>query len=73
MAPVDCAVYWHANETKTGTQQTVISSRPPEESLIDTKITYDLPALVDLALHANTETIASFEEAQAAAAGLERI
>ena len=72
MAPVDHAVYWHANETQTGTQQTVISSRPPEESLIDTRITYDLPALVDLALHANPETRASWEEAQAAAAGLER-
>jgi outer membrane protein TolC len=31
-----------------------------------------LPALVDLALHANPETRASWEEAQAAAAGLER-
>ena len=59
-------------QTTTGTQQTPISSRPLEESLIDTKLTYDLPALVDLALHANPETRVSWEEAKAAAAGLER-
>ena len=49
-APPDHAVYWHDYQTTTGTQQPAISTRPPEDSLIDTKITYDLPALVDLAL-----------------------
>ncbi|WP_243220129.1 TolC family protein [Methylobacter sp. S3L5C] len=70
--PVDHAIYWQAVETEKGTQQTAISSRLPEDSLIDTKITYDLPALVDLALHANPETRISWEEAKAAAARLER-
>ena len=71
-APADHAVYWHDYQTTTGTQQSAISSRPPEDNLIDTKITYDLPALVDLALHANPETRVSWEEAKAAAARLER-
>jgi outer membrane protein len=71
-APADPAVYWHDYQTTTGTQQPTISSRSLEESLIDTKLTYDLPALVDLALHANPETRVSWEEAKAAAAGLER-
>lgn len=71
-APADPAVYWHNNQTTTGTQQTPIFSRSSEESLIDTKLTYDLPALVDLALHANPETRVSWEEAKAAAARLER-
>jgi len=47
-APADHAVYWHDYQTRTGTQQTSISSHSPEENQIDTKITYDLPALVDL-------------------------
>jgi outer membrane protein len=71
-APADPAVYWHNNQTTTGTQQTPVFSRSSEESLIDTKLTYDLPALVDLALHANPETRVSWEEAKAAAARLER-
>ena len=71
-APADHAVYWHDYQTRTGAQQTSISSHSPEESQIDTKITYDLPALVDLALHANPETRTSWEEAKAAAARLER-
>ena len=71
-APADPAVYWHDYQTTTGTQQTPLSSRSPEESLIDTKLTYDLPALVDLALHTNPETRVSWQEAKAAAAGLER-
>lgn len=73
-APADHAVDWHDYRTKTttGTQQPPLSSHPLEESPIDTKLTYDLPALVDLALHANPETRVSWEEAKAAAARLER-
>ncbi|TRW95153.1 TolC family protein [Candidatus Methylobacter oryzae] len=71
-APTDHAVYWHDYQTTTGKQQTPISTRSREESQIDTKQTYDLPALVDLALHANPETRVSWEEAKAAAARLER-
>jgi len=71
-APADPAVYWHDYQSATGTQQNPISSRPLEDSLIDTKLTYDLPALVDLALHANPETRVSWEDAKAAAASLER-
>ena len=71
-APADPAVYWHDYQTSTANQQTAIFSRPPEDNLIDTKITYDLPELVDLALHANPETRVSWEEAKAAAARLER-
>jgi outer membrane protein len=71
-APPDPAVYWHDNRITTGTQRTALSSGPPEESLIDTKQTYDLPALVDLALHTHPETRVSWEEAKAAAARLER-
>jgi outer membrane protein len=70
--PEDPAVYWHNNQTATGTQQPLVSSHFPEESLVDTKLTYDLPALVDLALHANPETRVSWEDAKAAAARLER-
>ena len=71
-APAGPAVYWQGYQTATGTQQVSTSSRSPEESLIDTKLTYDLPALVDLALHTNPETSISWQEAKAAAAGLER-
>lgn len=70
--PADHAGYWQAHKIETGTQQPDISKRPLEDTLIDTKITYDLPALVDLALHTNPETSASWEEAKAAAAHLER-
>lgn len=68
----DPAVYWRDYQTGTGTQQSSLSSRPQEESPVDTKLTYDLPALVDLALHTNPETRASWQEAQAAAARLEK-
>lgn len=70
--PPDPAVYWHDDPITTGALSPSIASRPPESSLIDTKITYDLPALVDLALHAHPETRISWEEAKAAAARLER-
>ncbi len=63
----DPAVYWRDYQTVTGTQQSSLSSHPQEESPVDTKLTYDLPALVDLALHTNPETRASWQEAQAAA------
>lgn len=66
------AVYWHGHETGTGVQQKYKPVSPPEDSMIDTKTTYDLPALVDLALHTNPETRVSWEEAKAAAARLER-
>jgi outer membrane protein len=71
-APTDHAVYWHDYQATTGKQQPPISIHSREESQIDTKLTYDLPALVDLALHANPETRISWEEAKAAAARLER-
>lgn len=72
-APADHAVYWHDyRQTTTHTPQPSTSSRPAEESPIDIKLTYDLPALVDLALHAHPETRVSWEEAKAAAARLER-
>ncbi|QWF70496.1 TolC family protein [Methylomonas paludis] len=54
------------------TQKSALSSRLPDQNQIDPKLIYDLPALVDLALHTNPETRASWEEAQAAAARLER-
>ncbi|MDD5276588.1 MAG: TolC family protein [Methylovulum sp.] len=71
-APADPAVYWDDYQATSDTQHAHLSSRPPEESPVDTKLTYDLPALVDLALHANPETRASWEDAKAAAASLER-
>ncbi len=71
-APAHPAVYWHGREATSGAQQIGIPSRTPEENPVDTTLTYDLPALVDLALHANPETRASWEEAKAAAAKLER-
>ncbi|MGD0961222.1 MAG: TolC family protein, partial [Methylomonas sp.] len=49
-----------------------VSSRPAEDNAIDTKQSYDLPALVDLALRTHPETKISWEEAKAAAARLER-
>jgi len=54
------------------TQSTSASIQPTEDILIDTKQSYDLPALVDLALRTHPETKISWEEAKAAAAKLER-
>lgn len=71
-APPDPAVDWHDDTITAGIQQLPLSSRSLEESQIDTLQIYDLPALVDLALHANPETRVSWEEAKAAAARLER-
>jgi outer membrane protein TolC len=71
-APADPAVYWHDYQASSGTQQAATVSNPHEDKQIDTKITYDLPALVDLALHTNPATRVSWEEAKAAAARLER-
>ena len=71
-APPDPAVYWLGHETVTGSQQTSLASHTPPENPVNTKLTYDLPALVDLALHANPETRASWEEAKTAAASLEK-
>ena len=68
----DPASYWQGFQNKIDSQQTAIYSHPPDKNLVDTKITYDLPALVDLALHTNPETKASWEEAKAAAAKLEK-
>ncbi|MGJ0486449.1 MAG: TolC family protein [Methylomicrobium sp.] len=71
-APPDPAVDWRNDRTATGIRQSSLSRRLVEETQIDTSLTYDLPALVDLALHANPETRGSWEEAKAAAARLER-
>lgn len=65
------AVDWHDDPGYNGTQPPVIS-RPIEDNAIDTNISYDLPALVDLALRTHPETRISWEEAKAAAARLER-
>lgn len=62
---------WNASPAKAVTQPG-IANRPAENNAIDTQQTYDLPALVDLALGANPETKISWEEAKAAAARLER-
>ena len=70
LAAVAPAAYRH--DYPVGTQQSAMTSPAQAESLIDTKLSYDLPALVDLALHANPETRISWEEAKAAAAKLER-
>ena len=71
-APSGPAIYWQGQESKMEPQQNTASSYLPEKNLVDTKITYDLPALIDLALHSNPETKASWEDAKAAAAKLER-
>ncbi|MDD4913491.1 MAG: TolC family protein [Methylococcales bacterium] len=62
----------HDFRAKTGGQPLNPSSRSVEDDVIDTRLTYDLPALVDLALHAHPETKISWENAKAAAARLER-
>ncbi|CAG1020674.1 Outer membrane protein OprJ [Methylococcales bacterium] len=70
-APANQAVSWHDYQAKNS-PALVNSSSPAEDNVIDTKQTYDLPALVDLALHTHPETRVSWEEAKAAAARLER-
>lgn len=70
--PPDPAVDWHDAPITAEIQPYSISSRSLEKSQIDTRQIYDLPALVDLALHTNPETRVSWEEAKAAAARLER-
>lgn len=65
-------VSWHDYQAKNGRQTLVASGLPGEEEIIDTKQIYDLPALVDLALHTHPETRISWEEAKAAAARLAR-
>lgn len=59
-------------QVNSNTQPPGISSRPAEDNPIDTKQSYDLPALVDLALRTHPETKISWEEAKSAAARLER-
>lgn len=71
-SPASFAVSWHDYPRKIGTPSLPNASHPFEDSVIDTKLTYDLPALVDIALHTHPETRASWEEAKAAAARLER-
>lgn len=61
-----------ANPSDINTQPPGIFSRPTEDDSIDTKLSYDLPALVNLALRTHPETKVSWEEAKAAAARLER-
>ncbi len=70
--PAAPASYWHDKQAIIDAQQSPLFSHASEESFIDTKLTYDLPALIDLALHTNPETRVSWEEAKAAAARLER-
>jgi len=66
--PVSHTVNWQDYQATTAIQQTL----RPQQSPVDTKLTYDLPALVDLALQTHPETRVSWEEAKAAAARLER-
>lgn len=71
-APASSSVYWEGSAPAGRERAAAASGRPMGDSLIDAHKTYDLPALVDLALRAHPETRASWEEAQAAAARLER-
>lgn len=70
--PAQRVVAWRDDHAKNNSQALLTSSSPVEENAVDTKHTYDLPALVDLALHTHPETRISWEEAKAAAARLER-
>ncbi|QFY44895.1 TolC family protein [Candidatus Methylospira mobilis] len=70
-APAGPAVYWSARQNKDE-QQAPKAEPPPGDSLVDGKLVYDLPALVDLALHSHPDTRVSWQEAQTAAARLER-
>jgi outer membrane protein len=70
-APASPAVYWSAHQYREE-QRAPEPASPEGDGLIDSKRIYDLPALVDLALHSHPETRASWQEAQAAAARLER-
>lgn len=71
--PESASTYWGGARVEAGREGSpAVSRRPLGDSLIDARKTYDLPALVDLALHAHPETRASWEEAQAAAARLEK-
>ena len=70
--PAQRVVAWRDDHAKKSSQALLTSSSPAEENAVDTKHTYDLPALVDLALHTHPETRISWEEAKAAAARLER-
>lgn len=72
VAPANQAISWQDYQAKNSPQALVTSSSPAEDNSIDTKQTYDLPALVDLALLTHPETRVSWEEAKAAAARLER-
>ena len=68
-APSSPAVYWSTHQNKD--EQRAPKPEPlPGDSLIDSKLVYDLPALVDLALHSHPDTRAGWQEAQAAAARL---
>ncbi|OAI09534.1 transporter [Methylomonas methanica] len=71
-SPARSALSWHAYQAQNRPPAPDTSSFPIEDAGIDTKQTYDLPALVDLALHLHPETRISWEEAKAAAARLER-
>jgi len=70
--PAQRVVAWPDDHAKNSSQALLTSSSPAEENAVDTKHTYDLPALVDLALHTYPETRISWEEAKVAAARLER-
>jgi len=70
--PAKPVVAWRGDQAQTNVQPFALDIRADENPAIDTKLTYDLPALVDLALSHHPETKISWEEAKAAAARLER-
>jgi outer membrane protein TolC len=69
--PAKYAVTRQEPQAKAITQPMAVS-RQTDNNAIDTAQTYDLPALVDLALRTHPETVISWEETKAAAARLER-
>ena len=71
-APADRSLDWPVVTSGVEIQSAATFNDPFEDEPIDTKLTYDLPALVDLALRTNPETRISWESAKAAAARLER-
>ena len=70
--PEKYAVDSSSYQVNSNLPRSTLSSHSLEEDKIDTKLSYDLPALVDLALRTHPETKVSWEDAKAAAARLER-
>jgi len=69
---VHTAVYWQHFQSGTVKYSPNPDQPVSRHESIDTNLTYDLPALIDLALGSHPETRISWEEAKAAAARLER-